>query len=282
MPLKFWTAQYRYPGPNRLDISVKGNDPFGIMFAPTWKMLTEYKNNTNKAQAEKIYITEYHQIIYKNFRYLDQLLSNDELVIVCFCAYGEFCHRHLLTHYLINIGAQYMGEITDFSPWQNKITSFKNQFEWLSNFHIAPFTYQGILYPSNEHFYQAWKFPADRRLEIAQLPNPKDAKKRGREAKLCWNWDSIKIEVMRIGLHEKFKNPELAAKLIATGNFELIEGNYWHDNFWGSCTCDKCKNKPKQNMLGTLLMQLRTNLQQGEMTWALTQALVVDKLQNKS
>lgn len=263
MPLNFWTAQYRYPGPNRLDISVKGNDPFGKLFAPTWEMLTEYKTNPNRNQAEQIYIAAYHQLIHKNFKYLDQLLTFNEVVLVCFCKYGDFCHRNLLTRYLIVLGAEYRGEILDFSPWTNTlptIPTFKGEYDWLSNFYYSPFVYQGILYPTNEHFYQAWKFPADARQMIAALDSPGKAKRIGRKAPLCWNWDAIKVEVMKTGLLEKFKNPELAEKLIATGERVLIEGNYWHDNFWGKCTCDKCKNIKAQNMLGKLLMEIRNQL----------------------
>jgi len=41
--MQLWTAQYRYPGPHRLDITVKGRDPIGKMFAPTWDMVKQYK-----------------------------------------------------------------------------------------------------------------------------------------------------------------------------------------------------------------------------------------------
>lgn len=50
----------------------------------------------------------------------------------------------------------------------------------------------------------------------------------------------------------------LKNKLKTTGNTTIIEGNYWHDNFWGSCHCLKCKGKG-QNHLGNLLMKIRDN-----------------------
>ena len=58
-------------------------------------------------------------------------------------------------------------------------------------------------------------------------------------------------------LEEKFKNPSLRERLLKTDECELIEGNYWHDNFWGMCTCDHCKDKAKHNHLGKLLMKIR-------------------------
>ena len=55
-------------------------------------------------------------------------------------------------------------------------------------------------------------------------------------------------------------NPELAEKLKNTGNAELIEGNNWHDNFWGDCGCNRCRSIPGQNTLGKLLIECRAAL----------------------
>jgi predicted NAD-dependent protein-ADP-ribosyltransferase YbiA (DUF1768 family) len=55
----------------------------------------------------------------------------------------------------------------------------------------------------------------------------------------------------------KFKG-ELKQKLVNTGEILLVEGNCWHDNFWGDCYCPKCFNRMGKNMLGRLLMKVRT------------------------
>ena len=47
--------------------------------------------------------------------------------------------------------------------------------------------------------------------------------------------------------------------LLSTGDVAIIEGNYWHDNFYGQCTCEKCAGKGK-NKLGKLLMDIRSEL----------------------
>lgn len=52
----------------------------------------------------------------------------------------------------------------------------------------------------------------------------------------------------------------LKKKLLETGDAELIEGNYWHDNTWGQCYCPRCKNKIGENHLGKLLMKIRESL----------------------
>lgn len=45
--------------------------------------------------------------------------------------------------------------------------------------------------------------------------------------------------------------PEMAERLKATGDAELIEGNYWGDVFWGTC------DGVGENWLGRLLMAQR-------------------------
>ena len=60
-------------------------------------------------------------------------------------------------------------------------------------------------------------------------------------------------------LRTKFSIKGLKEKLLATGDEELVEGNFWHDNFWGVCSCSKCGNKG-QNKLGKLLMQVREEI----------------------
>ena len=60
-------------------------------------------------------------------------------------------------------------------------------------------------------------------------------------------------------LHPKeilnFKN-----RLLATGDELLVEGNYWHDNYFGFCYCEKCSQLPKHNQLGKILMRIREEL----------------------
>jgi len=252
--VKVYTAQYRYPGENRLDITVKGKDPIGKVFAPTWDMVKAFKKTGN----EQAYIHAYHQLILKSFQYnkviWNQVLAMDKVVFVCFCPSDGFCHRFLLANYFNQLGAWYGGELSTDPP---AIKQFQNEYRWLSNFWLVPFIHQGIQYKSVEHFYQAWKFPVDKRAKIAMCHKPKQE---GKKAQLPHNWDQIKVDIMREGLRLKFQNPEMREKLLATKGRLLIEGNYWHDNFWGDCYCKKCTSKPGKNMLGKLLMEIRDEL----------------------
>ena len=84
----------------------------------------------------------------------------------------------------------------------------------------------------------------------------------GRRVEIKSNWDEIKEEVMYEIVSNKFKNKRMQAKLLATENEQLVEGNYWHDNYWGSCTCPRCLQKPKENKLGKILMRVREELKE--------------------
>jgi ribA/ribD-fused uncharacterized protein len=142
------------------------------------------------------------------------------------------------------------------------IVEFDGEYEFLSNFYHSPFTHDGITYPTNEHFFQAMKtLDIETRKAIAAAPTPGAAKRMGRHVSLRPDWEKIKADVMRLGLTLKFTDAELAEKLIATGDEELVEGNWWHDNTWGNCHCTECSRKGGRNLLGMLLMELRKELQ---------------------
>ena len=144
------------------------------------------------------------------------------------------------------------------------IVEFDGQYDFLSNFYPCPILYEGIVYPTNEHFFQAMKtLDIETRKAIAAAPTPGAAKRMGRHVSLPPDWEKIKVDVMRTGLMLKFTDAALAEKLLATGDEELVEGNWWHDQTWGSCFCpDHCRT-PGRNLLGMLLMELRKELQYG-------------------
>lgn len=145
------------------------------------------------------------------------------------------------------------------------INRFSGEFRFLSNFWMHTIEYEGIEYPSNEHAYSAAKtLNVSDRLLIAQAATPGAAKRLGRSVELREGWDTgERYSVMMKLLQLKFTDPQLAAGLKSTAGARLIEGNTWHDNVWGVCSCDTCPGVG-HNFLGWLLMQLRTVLLQKE------------------
>jgi ribA/ribD-fused uncharacterized protein len=143
----------------------------------------------------------------------------------------------------------------------NTIWGFKGpEYGFLSNFYPAPV----FGYLTSEHAYQAAKTVSKiERQQIRECKTPAQAKKLGNTVVLRPEWkdDVFRIDVMLTMVREKFnKHPELAAKLLTTGLRQLVEGNAWHDNFYGDCCCPKCADKPGQNHLGKVLMQVREEL----------------------
>lgn len=141
----------------------------------------------------------------------------------------------------------------------NKISSFRGDYAFLSNFYDAPVTYEGMSFKNSEAAFQAAKCvdPSDR-MQFQDM-TPSSAKRLGRRVSLRPDWEHIKLGVMREIVLDKFtRNPDLKAKLLATGDAELIEGNTWRDTFWG---VDAATGKGRNN-LGRILMSVRTELAQ--------------------
>ena len=136
-----------------------------------------------------------------------------------------------------------------------KIEGFQKEFRWLSNFWPATVEFEGIVYPSSEHAYQAAKTDnQDLRKMIRDLASPGEAKRFGKKVAFRPGWEAMKLDVMERIIREKFKNPALAKQLRATWPAELIEKNHWRDHFWGVC------QGVGHNHLGKILMKVRDEL----------------------
>lgn len=140
------------------------------------------------------------------------------------------------------------------------IVKFRGQYGFLSNMHSAPVVLDGLIYPSVEHAYQAAKtFNETERKIIRENPDPVFAKRMGYKVQKRPDWEDVRLGIMNDLLQQKFQKPSLAQKLLKTNPQHIKEGNTWHDNYWGSCSCPKCQDKGKNN-LGKLLMQTRNSL----------------------
>ena len=138
------------------------------------------------------------------------------------------------------------------------ISEFDKEWAFLSNFYWSEIEFEGITYPTNEHFFQAMKtLDIDERRAIANCRTPGQAKRTGRRVALRPDWEDVKESVMLEGLCLKFADEQLADWLLETGDEELVEGTTWHDNEWGNCSCPKCAHIEGKNKLGRLLMQVR-------------------------
>lgn len=142
------------------------------------------------------------------------------------------------------------------------INSFRDEYSFLSNFYPSPVNYRGIMFPTAEHAFAAGKTNDTNAIQrIAAASTPAEAKALGRSVSLIPDWDSIKFSVMWDVLWSKFTgNVVPSQKLIATRGALLVEGNSWHDQVWGDCTCRKHAEIPGDNALGVMLMALRLHI----------------------
>lgn len=136
------------------------------------------------------------------------------------------------------------------------IDRFVGENRFLSNFYPVLVEFDGILYPTAEHAYQAQKaMTRSLKVRISCLNTPGQAKRYARRLIIRYDWNKVRIPIMRKILFVKFRqNPECLDLLFKTGNAELIEGNTWGDTFWG------VYEGQGKNMLGRLLMNVRSEL----------------------
>jgi len=132
---------------------------------------------------------------------------------------------------------------------------------FLSNFYPSPIELDGKSWATVEHYYQAAKTLEPAYAERIRLaPTADEAKKLGNDYACVRrpDWDDYKVMAMRRALSAKFSQHKyLARLLIATGDAILIE-NSKKDYYWGIGADETGKN-----MLGKLLMELRTEFISG-------------------
>ena len=129
-----------------------------------------------------------------------------------------------------------------------------------SNFSAHGFDLDGLYWPTSEHYFQAQKFAGTPHAEaVRQARSPKQAAEMGRERTrpLRPDWEAVKDDVMRRAVRRKFEtHADIRAVLLGTGDEELIEATSG-DYYWGCGT-----NGTGKNMLGQILMELRTALRE--------------------
>ncbi len=130
-------------------------------------------------------------------------------------------------------------------------------YDFLSNFYGSTVSFEGQLYSTVEHAYQASK-SLDRsvRETIRKAKSPAEAKKLGQCIAVRVDWNEVKIDIMRTLIKEKFENPFLRPLLLATDDADLILNNKWNDKFWGVC------RNEGENWLGKILMEERARIKE--------------------
>ena len=134
----------------------------------------------------------------------------------------------------------------------------KGDYGFFSNFSRHPFKLDGRHWATTEHYFQAQKYYGTPRYdEIANASTPREAANLGRDRSLPLrkDWEKIKDAVMKKCVLEKILTyPGIKDSLLETGEQEIIEDSPI-DYYWG---CGK--NGTGKNMLGKILMEIRSEL----------------------
>lgn len=137
-----------------------------------------------------------------------------------------------------------------------------------SNLHRTPVTFEGQVFATAEHAYQAGKASKSAvRDWILSAPTPALVAMAA-HGLYTWdivpNWSKIKFDRMRDVLRAKFsQHPALTDLLLSTGSARLVEAGKTDNpvnRLWGEV------NGKGKNMLGVLLMEVRDELRQAQAT----------------
>jgi ribA/ribD-fused uncharacterized protein len=135
-----------------------------------------------------------------------------------------------------------------------------------SNLYRRPVEFQGRVYPTAEHAYQAGKARKEAVREwILSAPSPALVAMAA-HGLYTWDivpeWSRIKFDRMREVLRAKFtQHEDLRTILLSTGDARLVEASRTDNavnRTWGEV------NGKGRNMLGVLLMEVRTELRMAQ------------------
>lgn len=144
------------------------------------------------------------------------------------------------------------------------ITKFEGQYACFSNYYMCNMVFEELPYRCSESCYQSLKYAKQKSRNIYRTMAPSTAHLRGQKIKpLRPKWDEVKDDLMYKVVFEKFyQNKNIQEILLSTGDEEIINENDYHDNYWGICSCEKCRaeNIEGQNKLGKILMKVREDI----------------------
>ncbi len=95
-----YTSRIGYRGEAGLDITVKNAKGIGETLAPTWALVGGHKHwQGYTALTDQQYTEIYLDLLSSRYRANEQafveLIQRPQLILLCYCRPGVFCHRHI-------------------------------------------------------------------------------------------------------------------------------------------------------------------------------------------
>lgn len=114
--LKIYTANIRYNGPDRMDVTKSFNNPL----APPWNLINDRRyrklNEEEFSAAYRDYLFALHNELPTVF--ID-VLKNNKITFVCFCKPFEFCHRVVLAKFFEEVFPEFCKYIMERKKYLN-------------------------------------------------------------------------------------------------------------------------------------------------------------------
>lgn len=144
------------------------------------------------------------------------------------------------------------------SKKDDAILFYEGEYYMFSNFASFAVPYNGRIWMTSEHAYQAAKFEDKEVIDlIHESLSAHDSKKVAQvyKNKIRKDWEDVKIAVMEDIIRAKIEtHPYVREKLLGTGDREIIEDSH-QDSFWGRGIDFKGRNE-----LGKVWMKIRSEL----------------------
>lgn len=179
------------------------------------------------------------------------------------------------TKHMIDIAAKnhLKVHVVNYEVEKQSIDWLKGQYAFLSMFFVSeqPIIYKSNTYKCGEAAYQAQKIEshgndsATLQKSFCSLVGY-EAKAKGKLVPLRKDWEEVKYGILEEIVYAKFSRDEkLKNLLLSTGDLNITECNFWHDNEYGDCKCKSCRDIEGKNMLGKILMKVRDIIKQEDM-----------------
>lgn len=150
----------------------------------------------------------------------------------------------------------------------NVIVNFTGDHAFMSNsLVLSPnrrVAYEGILYPSVDHAYQAAKtLDTHQREFIASVSAPNVARILANHLVRRPDWLDVRLGIMRELIYVKFaaNANEFMPKLLATGHQFIAYNDPKKDPFWGAVYNESTGEWSGHNYIGKAIIALRTHIQ---------------------
>lgn len=145
---------------------------------------------------------------------------------------------------------------------RGQVLFFRDGFNFLSPYFEGPVKCGMDSYGCFMGMYYSQLCP-EHRVIFHSMKNPREVQSIAFDMGLC-RQDDKAVETMRKILPYKFHDEKLNSLFIGTSGLDLVFSNQIHENFWGSCICNDCKDKEHHNHYGRLLMELRDGAKKEE------------------